>query len=279
MTANAFNRELKNFAKKLAAEEKSPATMEKYLLAVRQFICWLDGKALTRETVAAWREELLLRLTPSSVNGKLTALDRFLSFVGREDCRARHLRMQRRLFRESERELSKEEYERLVSAATRQKRTRLALLLETVCATGIRVSELKSITVEAVRRGQAEIRMKGKIRVILLPERLRRKLLKYAGQQKTASGEIFLTKDGKSLDRRRVWEEMKAAARAAGVESSKVFPHNLRHLFARCFYRACHDVVRLADVLGHSSIETTRIYLISTGTEHEKTLEQLRLIS
>lgn len=279
MTANAFNRELKNFAKKLAAEEKSPATMEKYLLAVRQFICWLDGKALTRETVAAWREELLLRLTPSSVNGKLTALDRFLSFVGREDCRAKHLRLQRQIFREPDRELTKAEYERLIAAAARQGRQRLALVLETIGATGLRVSELRSVTVEAARRGRAEIRMKGKIRVILLPERLRRKLLRFAGQQKTASGEIFLTKGGKSLDRRRIWEEMKSLCRAAGVEASKVFPHNLRHLFARCFYSVCRDVVQLADVLGHSSIETTRLYLISTGAEHEKTLERLRLIS
>ena len=157
-------------------------------------------------------------------------------------------------------------------------RTRLALLMETICATGIRVSELQYITVENAERGRAEIALKGKIRTILLPAKLCRKLLKYAKKQKTASGEIFLTRNGKPLSRKQIWAEMKALCEKAGVEATKVFPHNLRHLFARTFYKVCKDVVRLADVLGHSSIETTRIYLISTGAEHLQTLNKLNLI-
>lgn len=216
---------------------------------------------------------------PATVNIKLTALDRFLVCNGWQDCRVKHLKLQRRLFRESSRELTRAEYERLVEKADVLGKKRLVLLMETICATGIRVSELQYITREAVQRGKAEITLKGKIRTILIPGKLCRKLEKYAREQKIASGEIFLTRSGRSLCRKQIWAEMKAICRAAGVEESKVFPHNLRHLFARAFYKACRDVARLADVLGHSSIETTRIYLISTGVEHAKTLDMLRLVS
>ena len=199
--------------------------------------------------------------------------------MGWEECRVRHLRLQRRLFREASRELNRAEYDRLLQAAQRQGKERLALLMETICATGIRVSEVHDITVEAVGAGKAEIALKGKIRTILLPGKLCHKLRKYAKRQKIASGELFLTRSGRPVSRKQIWAEMKAICRAAGVEASKVFPHNLRHLFARCFYRACRDVARLADVLGHSSIETTRIYLLSTGAEHAEILNRLRLIS
>ena len=178
------------------------------------------------------------------------------------------------MFRDSSRELTKNEYEKLVSSAIALGKDRLGLTLETICATGIRVSELKYITVEAALRGRAEIALKGKIRTIMIPNKLCRKLLKYAKKQKIASGEVFLTKSGKSISRKQVWAEMKALCRKAGVDAEKVFPHNLRHLFARCFYRVCRDIARLADILGHSSIETTRIYLISSGKEHERTLEK-----
>ena len=186
--------------------------------------------------------------------------------------------MQRRLFRSAERDLSREEYLRLIETAQAEGKERLALLMETICATGIRVSEVRYITVEAAKQGRAEISLKGKIRTILLPGKLCRKLLKYAKRQKTASGEIFLTRNGTGLSRRQIWAEMKAICRAAGVAASKVFPHNLRHLFARTFYRVTRDVAKLADVLGHSSIETTRIYLISTGAEHLRQLGRLQLI-
>ena len=182
------------------------------------------------------------------------------------------------MFRESEKDLSKEEYQRLVQAAHKKGDLRMELILETICATGIRVGELRYITVEAVRAGVAEIALKGKIRTILLPHRLCRKLQKYAKQQKIASGKIFLTQDGLPVSRQYVWTRMKALCEAAGVERSKAFPHNLRSLFARSFYGSCHDVVRLADVLGHSSIETTRIYLMSTGKEYIRQLDKLGLV-
>ena len=209
----------------------------------------------------------------------LTSVNTYLRFVGMPECRVKQLRLQRRVFRDQTRELSREEYDRLLSAARRQGKERLELLMETICATGIRVSEVQNITIETLRQGRAEISLKGKIRTILLPGKLRRKLQKYAQKQKIASGEIFLTRNGKGLSRRQIWAEMKALCAKAGVAASKVFPHNLRHLFARTFYRACRDVAKLADVLGHSSIETTRIYLISTGVEHARELERLGLIS
>ena len=267
------------FARQLGEEERSPATLEKYLREVRQFAAFLGGREVTRELAAAWREELSARQSPATVNGKLTALDRLLAFLGWEDCRVKHLRVQRQLFRDSARELSREEYARLVETARRLGRGRLSLLMETICATGIRVSEVRYITAEAVREGRTEIALKGKIRTILLPGNLCRKLEKYARQKKITSGELFLTRSGRPMSRKQIWAEMKGVCRAAGVAPSKVFPHNLRHLFARCFYRVSRDVAKLADVLGHSSIETTRIYLISTGAEHARTLDQLRLIS
>ena len=267
------------FARQLGEEERSPATLEKYLREVRQFAAFLGGREVTRELAAAWREELSARQSPATVNGKLTALDRLLAFLGWEDCRVKHLRVQRQLFRDSARELSREEYARLVETARRLGRGRLSLLMETICATGIRVSEVRYITAEAVREGRTEIALKGKIRTILLPGTLCRKLEKYARQKKITSGELFLTRSGRPMSRKQIWAEMKGVCRAAGVAPSKVFPHNLRHLFARCFYRVSRDVAKLADVLGHSSIETTRIYLISTGAEHARTLDQLRLIS
>ena len=267
------------FARQLGEEERSPATLEKYLREVRQFAAFLGGREVTRELAAAWREELSARQSPATVNGKLTALDRLLAFLGWEDCRVKHLRVQRQLFRDSARELSREEYARLVETARRLGRGRLSLLMETICATGIRVSEVRYITAEAVREGRTEIALKGKIRTILLPGKLCRKLEKYARQKKITSGELFLTRSGRPMSRKQIWAEMKGVCRAAGVAPSKVFPHNLRHLFARCFYRVSRDVAKLADVLGHSSIETTRIYLISTGAEHARTLDQLRLIS
>ena len=271
---------LDSFVRCLAEEERSGATAEKYLREVRQFALWLEDREVSKGAVADWKEKLLGEgYSPSTINGKLTALDRFFSFAGWEDCSVKHLRVQRRMFREDNRELTREEYERLIETANAAGKERLALLMETICATGIRVSEARYITLEAARSGRAEISLKGKIRTILIPGKLCRKLEKYARKKKIASGEIFLTKGGRSVNRKQIWYEMKGISERAGVRPGKVFPHNLRHLFARTFYRVCQDVAKLADVLGHSSIETTRIYLISTGAEHVKTLEQLRLIS
>ena len=200
----------------------------------------------------------------------LSAVNALFRFLGREDCKIRFLRVQRKAFREQSRELTRAEYQRLLDTAAEQGQERLGLLMETICATGIRVSEVRYITVEAAQRGRAEINLKGKIRTILLPAKLCRKLLKYTRKQKIASGEIFLTRGGKPVSRRQIWREMKMLCEKAGVESSKVFPHNLRHLFAATFYKVCRDIVKLADILGHSSINTTRIYLMTTGTEHAK---------
>ena len=270
---------IRQFAGILAGEERSAGTIEKYVRDVRKFAAWLDGEEVSRERTAAWRDGLLERgYAPVTVNSMVAAVNRFFIALGWEDCRVKALRIQRRLFRDDRRELTREEYERLLTAAHGLGRERLALLLETICATGIRVSEVKYITVEAAHAGRAEISLKGKLRTILLPGKLCRKLKKYARREKTASGEIFLTRSGKSLSRRQIWAEMKRLCKAAGVAPSKVFPHNLRHLFARTFYKVCRDVVKLADVLGHSSIETTRIYLISTGSEHADILRKMHLV-
>ena len=267
-----------SFHAHLCAEDRSCGTIEKYLRDVRAFAVWLDGREL--ETASAWREHLLeAGYAPATINSMLSAVNRFLKFLGREDCKIKFLRVQRKTFREQSKELTKAEYQRLLDAAQNNGQERLALLMETICAAGIRVSEVQYITVEAARRERADVSLKGKIRTILLPPKLCRKLLKYARKQKIVSGEIFLTRNGKSISRRQIWREMKELCKKAGVEASKVFPHNLRHLFAVSFYKTCKDIVKLADVLGHSSINTTRIYLVSTGAEHARQLEKLGLVT
>lgn len=271
---------IEQFEAYLHKEERSNGTVDNYIRNVRELAAWLAGQAVTKEQLVAWKDALQAkRLQPTTVNAKLAAIGCFLRVMGWQDCQVRFLRVQRRVFREKEKELTREEYEKLLAAAQQQGSERLALLLETICATGVRVSEVQYITVEAARRGRAEVTMKGKIRTILIPNKLCRKLLKYAKQTKTASGKIFLTRNGTALSRKQIWAEMKSLCQAAGVSPGKVFPHNLRHLFATVFYRACHDIVKLADVLGHSRIETTRIYLVTTGFEYAKQLEQLGLVS
>jgi len=272
--------QLTAFEDYLRSEEREPATIEKYLRDVRAFAAWLDKGTLNKETVIAWKEQLRgLGYAPATINSMLVAVNRFFRFQGWEGLRVKTLRIQRQIFRRRERELTKDDYACLVETAQGLGRERLALLMEAICATGVRVSEVKYITVEAAQAGRAEISLKGKIRTILLPGKLCRKLLKYAKNKKIVSGEIFLTRNGKGLSRRQIWAEMKAICQRAGVAPSKVFPHNLRHLFAVTFYRACRDVVQLADVLGHSSVETTRIYLVSTGAEYLRRMDRLELVS
>ena len=268
------------YGRHLKQEERAPATVEKYLRNIRAFARWLDGGAVTREAVTGWKEHLLAqRRTPSTVNAALAALNGLFRFLGWEGCRAKFLKVQRRMFRDPARELARGDYDKLITTARELGRERLALLMEAICATGVRVSEVPYLTVEAAQRGRAEVSLKGKIRTILIPVKLCRKLLKYARKQKIASGEIFLTGNGKSLSRRQIWAEMKRLCVHAGVEPSRVFPHNLRHLFATAYYRAYRDIAKLADVLGHSSIETTRIYLLSSGEEHQRQLDRLGLVS
>ena len=271
-------KELEAFAVFLQSQDRSPGTVGKYLRDAAAFVAWLDGRDPAE--AAVWRDSLLERgYAPVTVNSMLSAVNRFLKFLGRGECGIRYLRVQRRAFRAQDRELSQAEYRRLLETAREQGRERLALLMEAICSTGIRVSEARYLTVEAARRGRAEVRLKGKIRTVLLPAKLCRKLLKYAGRRGTASGEIFLTRSGRGISRRQIWQEMKALCEKAGVAPSKVFPHNLRHLFAAAFYRACRDVVKLADVLGHSSINTTRLYLMTSGEEHARQLEKLGLVT
>ena len=266
------------YGRNLATEERSHGTIENYLRHVRIFAAWLNGTPATKEQAAGWKEYLISQgYAPTTINSMLAALNGLFRFLGWDECRVKFLKVQRRLFRDAGRELTRPEYEHLLETAKERGQDRLVLLMEAICATGIRVSEVRYITVEAAQRGRAEISLKGKIRTILLPRKLCRKLLKYAKKNKTVSGEIFLTRNGTSLSRRQIWAELKHLCKYAGVEPSKVFPHNLRHLFATIFYKACKDIVRLADVLGHSSIETTRIYLVTSGTEHIRQLERLGL--
>ena len=284
MTTSTMTATLQSFRQYLLQEEREEGTIEKYLRDAGRFLAWIGDEQATdatswKEKAIQWKEHLSEeKYTPTTINSMLAAVNKLLAFLGFSEVRVKYLRVQRKLFRQSEKELTKEEYLRLIEAAQSLGRERLALLMEAICATGIRVSEVRYLTVEAAWAGRTEISLKGKIRTILLPGKLCRKLLKYAKKNKIASGEIFLTRGGKGLSRRQIWSEMKAICKSAGVAESKVFPHNLRHLFARTFYKVCRDVARLADVLGHSSIETTRIYLVSTGVEHARQLEKLNLI-
>ena len=270
---------LQQFADYLKNEERENSTVSKYLHNIQSFANWLQEREVNKETLTSYKEYLIMKkYNPKTINGILSAINKFLVFAGWGDIKVKYLRIQRQLFRSSGRELTKAEYMKLLNKAQELGKERLGLLMQTICATGIRVSEVKYITVEAVKAGKAEISLKGKIRTILLTGKLCKRLLKYAKGQKITSGEIFLTRSGRGLGRKQIWAEMKALCKKAGVESGKVFPHNLRHLFARTFYKVCKDVAKLADVLGHSSIETTRIYLISTGAEHLRTLNKLNLI-
>lgn len=268
------------YGRSLRGRERSPGTVEKYLRDIGAFSRWLGGGTVSGETAARWKAHLVeAGYAPATVNSMLAAVNGLFRFLGWEDCRTRALRVQRRMFREPGRELTRADYERLLRAARERGLQRLELLMETLCATGIRVGELGYITVEAAKKRRAEIALKGKIRVILLPGKLSRKLLSYAGKQKTASGAIFRTGSGRQLGRRQVWAELKALCRPAGVEPAKVFPHNFRHLFARVFYKASRDIAKLADLLGHSSLETTRLYLADSGAEHLRQLERLGLVT
>lgn len=267
------------YCRALRADERAAGTITKYRHDLTAFARFLGGRSVTRENAAGWKAHLQGRgYAPVTVNAMLSAVNGFFRFMG-WNIKIKFLKIQHRLFCDPERELTREEYARLLNAARERGQTRLALIMETLCATGIRISELRYITVEAARNGRATVALKGKIRTILLPAKLCRKLQKYAKKQKNASGEIFLTKSGKSISRRQVWFELKRLCRAAKVEPSKVFPHNFRHLFATTFYKACRDIARLADVLGHSSIETTRIYLMVSGAEQQKQLDRLGLVS
>ena len=261
----------------LVREEKSTATIEKYLRDVRAFLNFTDIRAVTKELILKWKEMLLDRgYAVRSVNSMLASLNSLLHFMGWDDCKVKSLKTQRQSYCPENKELTRAEYLRLLEAA--KDRPQLRLIMETICGTGIRVSELKYFTVESVKSGEIEIRCKGKIRTILIPGKLKKRLLDYVKKNKIRTGIIFITKHGGPLNRSNIWAQMKRLCGEAGVEPGKVFPHNLRKLFARAFYGIEKDIAKLADILGHSSINTTRIYIMTTGSEHRRQLERLELV-
>ena len=267
---------MENFRAYLIREEKSELTVEKYLRDVRHFLTWLGEKELSKNQTLAYKAELLETYAVVSANSMLSALNAYLVYIGREDCKVKTVKQQRRVFLPEEKELTKTEYGRLLKAAERK--PRLYLLMQTICSTGIRVSEHRFITVEAAKAGYAEVRMKGKHRTVFLEKRLCKALLKYAKENHITMGSIFITATGRPLDRCNIWAEMKKLCRTARVSREKVFPHNLRHLFARLYYSIEHDIVRLADILGHSNINTTRIYTMESGQTHRKHMERLQIL-
>ena len=272
------NKHIENFKNYLINEEKAEATVSKYLHDVSVFAAWIGGRDLEKSVVLAYKAGLCEKYAPASVNATLSSLNCFFSFCGWYDLRVKNLKIQRQIFASTEKELSKAEYERLLTAAKSKKNERLYLLMQTICSTGIRVSELKFITVEAVERGIAEINCKGKRRQVFLPKDLRKMLGRYIREQNRKSGAVFVTRNGNPLDRSNIWSDMKKLCKTANVSEKKVFPHNLRHLFARTFYSIQKDVVRLADILGHSSVNTTRIYTMETGVIHRRQIEKLGLL-
>ncbi|ERJ01231.1 MULTISPECIES: tyrosine-type recombinase/integrase [Eubacteriales] len=267
------------FKKYLREEEKSENTIEKYLRDVRAFAAYLKSAEITKEAVIAYKNKLLSEnYAVRSINSMLASLNNLFVFLGWADCRVKSIKVQRQIYCPEEKELTKAEYMRLVSTAKQKGNERLNLILQTICGTGIRVSELQYITVEAVECGEVVVSLKGKIRSVFIVKELKKKLLRYAAEQKIKNGVIFVTRTGKPISRTNIWREMKGLCEQAGVNPQKVFPHNLRHLFARVFYGIEKDIAKLADILGHSSINTTRIYIISTGDEHRKRMEHMRLI-
>ena len=270
--------QLTQFRALLKNEEKSAATLNKYLRDIQRFALWLGDTPLERDAMLDYKADLMRHYAAGSVNSILAALNRFLRMIAREDCRVHRLRIQYQAYSPEEREITAQEYADLVRTARETGRARQALVLQTICATGIRVSELHALTAEAARRGVAVVRCKGKSRRVLIPTRLQKKLLRYMKQHRIAFGPVFVTRSGAPLDRSNIWREMKALCRAAGVSDKKVFPHNFRHLFARTFYRLNKDLAKLADLLGHSSINTTRIYIRTTSAEHRRCLERMRLV-
>ena len=264
-----------DFEQKLIDEEKSSATVEKYLRDVRCFFAFLNEKEITKENVREYKSMLIKKYAPASTNSMLTALNVFLKFVGYYECQVKLLKIQKQIFINEEKELTKAEYQRLLQAAGN---SRLSLIMQTICATGIRVSELEYITVEAVKRGKGIVDCKNKIRYIFIPKILQRKLKEYIHKKKIKSGSVFLTKNGNVLNRSNIWRDMKQLCKKANVSPEKVFPHNLRHLFARTFYMVEKDIVKLADLLGHSSINTTRIYMMESGKNHQNRIERVEKV-
>lgn len=266
------------FRQDLYENEKSENTIEKYMRDIRFFRVWLNGRAVDKFAVLGYKKMLCEKYAPRSVNSILSSLNTFFMYMHWYDLKVKTLKIQRKIFAEREKELTKAEYARLLSAAKSEQNERLYYLMQTIGSTGLRISEVKYVTCEAVKKGEATINCKGKIRQVFLPKQLCKMLKGYIGKMQIKSGAVFITRSGKPLDRSTVWKMLKALCKSADVAQSKVFPHNLRHLFARTFYSAEKDIVRLADILGHSSINTTRIYTLETGDVHRRQLDRLGLL-
>lgn len=271
-------KQIQAFEKHLITSEKSAATVEKYIRDIKCFVTWMDGRTPDKNIVIEYKQFIAAAYKTTSVNSMLSSLNSFFEFINRGDLKVKSVKMHRCLFAMREKELTRAEYERLLSAAKSRNNIRLYYIMQTICATGIRISELKYITVEAVKRGFAEVDCKGKNRRVMLPKKLCAVLKKYIAKCGIKSGSIFITKSGRAVDRINVWREMKKLCDDTGIDSKKVFPHNLRHLFAVTYYSQQKDVVRLADILGHASINTTRIYTIESGDTHRKQLDMLGLV-
>ncbi len=270
--------EIEAFRVHLEERECAAATVAKYMHDVGVLAVFCGGVIEDKTTLIAFKEHLQRGYAVSSVNSMLAAVNSFLTYMGQPVWRLRYLKAPRSAFRGQEKELTRREYERMVSAAKKQGNERMEMLLQTICATGIRVSEVRAITVDILRRGRAEIRNKGRVRTVLLPKKLCRELVSYCKRQGIRSGPVFVTRTGRPLDRSNIWKMMKRLGHMARVVSTKVYPHNLRHLFARTYYKTYKDIVRLADVLGHASIDTTRIYTARTGEEQQRQIEHLPLL-
>ena len=267
------------FQRHLQEAERRPATVAKYLREIQAFAGSLrPGQLVTKETVLAWKEALAQRCAPSTVNGKLAALNTFFAFQGWGECRVKPLRRQRELFRDPGRELHKGDYLRLLAAARQARNWRLYYLMETLASTGVRISELQYVTVQTLRTGRVWVEGKGKGRLVLLTPKLCRVLDKYCRQRGIATGPVFVTRTGRPMDRSNIWKELHTLCETAGVEAKRVFPHNFRHLFAQAFYALEKDIAKLADLLGHASVETTRIYIMESGAEHRRQVERLGLV-
>lgn len=269
---------IEEFKQHLLWEEKSKATIDKYTRDIARFLEYMKNNSLTKERIIDYKQFLQKNYSARSVNTMLASLNCFLRWQGQPEFLVKQLKIQQQAFCMEEKELSRQEYFRLVKSARRSGNGRLEMILQTICCTGIRISELSFITVKAVQQGFAEVCCKGKNRRIMIPGDLRKKLLFYIQKKGIKTGTVFVTRDGNTIDRSNVWREMKCLADDARVHPDKIFPHNLRHLFARSFYEIEKDIAKLADVMGHSSISTTRIYMVSTGREHRKQLERLRLV-
>lgn len=272
------NELINNFKIYLYEGERSDNTIEKYMRDIRFFREWLQDRNVDKSVVIEYKKEICNRYAVKSINSMLSSINAFFVFMGWYELKIKTLKIQRRIFADKSKELSKAEYERLLIAAKDKKNERLYYLMQTIASTGLRVSEIKYVTCEAVRQGQAVIDCKGKIRQIFLPKNLCKMLKGYIKSRNIRSGSVFITRSGKPLDRCAIWKMLKDLCESAGVSKDKVFPHNFRHLFARTFYSLQKDIVRLADILGHSSVETTRLYTMESGTEHIKQLQKLGLL-